>query len=98
MASQNMGSFSPSQLPLGNASLVLIPFLPLFFFLLFSPVMSRVSCPFWRFKFFCQHSVDVQCESFYMKMCFIDVFVGEGESDLLLLCHLQKAPKTLLKL
>ena len=28
--------------------------LPLFF-LLFYPVMSRVSCAFWRFKFFCQH-------------------------------------------
>ena len=41
------------------------------FFLLFYPVMSRVSCPFWRFKFFCQHSVDVLCESFYMQMCFL---------------------------
>ena len=32
VASQDVGSFSPSQLPLGNASPVLIPFLSLFFF------------------------------------------------------------------
>ena len=83
-----MDSFSLSQLPLRNASLVLIPFLSLPFFLLFSPVISRVSCPFWRFKFFFQGSVDVLCESFYMLMCFIDVFVGEGECDLLFLHHL----------
>ena len=37
-----------------------------FFFLLFYPVMWRVSCSFWRFKLFCQHSVDVPCKSFYM--------------------------------
>ena len=38
----------------------------LFFFLLFYPVMWKVSCPFWRFKVFCQGSVDVLCKSFYM--------------------------------
>ena len=41
-------------------------FFSLSFFLLFYPVMLRVSCPFRRFNFFCQHSVDVLCESFYM--------------------------------
>lgn len=39
-------------------------------FLLFYPVMSRVSCPFWRLKLFCQHSVDVLCKQFYMQMWF----------------------------
>ena len=53
MASQDVGSFSFSQHPLRNASPVLIHFLSLSFFLLFYPVMWRVSCPFWRFKFFC---------------------------------------------
>ena len=36
------------------------------FFFLFYPVRSRVSCPFWRFKFFCQDSVDVLWELFYI--------------------------------
>ena len=36
------------------------------FFLLFYPVMQRVSCPFWRPKIFCQCSVDVPCEWFYI--------------------------------
>ena len=39
------------------------PFLFLFF-LLFYPVMCRVSCPFWWFKDFCQSSVDVLCQFF----------------------------------
>ena len=45
--------------------------------------MSRLSCLFWRFKFLCQHSVDVLCESFYKKICFLDVFGGECEGDVL---------------
>ena len=44
--------------------------LSLFFSLLFYPVMWRVSCPFWRFKVFCHHSVDVLCKSFYILMGF----------------------------
>ena len=40
------------------------------FFLLFYTVTGRVSCPFWRFKVLCQHSVDVLCKSFYMQMVF----------------------------
>ena len=89
-----MGSFSLLQLPLRNANPVLIPFLSLSLslFLLLFPVMSRVYCPFWRFKFFCQHSVNVMCESFYMYMCFFDVFVGEDECDVLLICHLDSSP------
>lgn len=34
----------------------------LFFFLLFHPIMWRGCCPFWRFKCFCWHSVDVLYE------------------------------------
>ena len=51
-----VGSFSPSQLPIRNAGPVLIPSLS-FFFLWFYPVLSRVSCPLWRFKSFCQHQL-----------------------------------------
>ena len=87
-----MSSFSLSQLLLRNASPILILFLLLSFFLLFYPIMSRVSRPFWSFKFFCQHSVDVLCKLFYMQMCFFDVFVGEGECEVLLLCHLDPPP------
>ena len=76
---QGVGSLSPSQFPLGSASLVQIPLLYLSSFLLFYPVMSRDSCHFWRFKFSCQRSVAVLCESFYMQMCFFVVFVGEGD-------------------
>ena len=46
------GFLSLSQLPLRNARPILIPF-SLSFFLLFYPVMWRVSCPFWNFKVFC---------------------------------------------
>ena len=52
--------------------------------------MLRVSCSFWRFKFFCQHSEDLR-KSFYMEICFFfffDVFMGEVEHHVLLLCHL----------
>ena len=42
------------------------PLSPCLFFLLFYQVMWRVSCPFWRFQVFCQGSVDVLCESFYV--------------------------------
>ena len=64
----------PSLLPLRNPSPILVPFVSLslsFFFLFFYPVMSRVSCPFWRFNFFCQHSVDVLGESFFMQCVFL---------------------------
>ena len=37
-----------------------------FFPLLFYPVKWRVLFHFWRFKFFCQHSVDVLFKLFYM--------------------------------
>ena len=86
-----MGSFPLSQLPLRSASPVLIPFsllLSLFTPLLFSSVMWRVSCPFWMFNVFCQHSVDVPCEMFYRWMVLVDVFVGEGEHHVSLLCQL----------
>ena len=66
VTSQGWVPFLFSQLPLRSAGPILIPPpLPLFF-LLFYPVMWRVSCPFWRFMVFCQHSVDVLCKSFYM--------------------------------
>ena len=65
--------------------------LSLFFFLLFYPVMSRVSCRFGGFKFFCQHSVDVLCVILHVDE-FFDVFVGEGEHVLLLSCHLASSP------
>ena len=86
-----MGFLFSFTAPFSNASPVLIPFLSRFF-LSFYSVISRVFCPFWRFKFSCQHSVDVLCESFYMEMCFFDVFMGEGECDFLLLCHLALPP------
>ena len=62
-------------------------------FLLFYPVTWRVSCPFWRFNVFCQCSVDVLCESFYVSMVFlVCIFVGEGECQVLLLHHLDPTP------
>ena len=45
-----MGSFFLSQLPLRNASPILIHSLSLFFLLLFYLVMLRVSCPFLEFS------------------------------------------------
>ena len=63
-----MGSFSPSQLLLRDANPIVIPF-P-YLFILFYPVMSRVSCPFWMFKFFCQHSVDVLCVILHVDVFF----------------------------
>lgn len=64
--------------------------LSLSFFLLLYPVIWRVSCSFLRFKVFCQCSVGVLWESFYMQLfvflVFFDAFV-EGEQRLLL-CHL----------
>ena len=83
-----MASFSLSWLPVRSASPVLIPSS---LFLLFYPIMWRVSGPFWRFKF-CQRSVDVLCKSFYIYMCFFDVFVGESEQGILLLHHLNPPP------
>ena len=93
-----MGSFSHSQLPFGNASPVLIPFISLSFFLLFYPVTSRVFalfgglCPstsiqlmFFLSCFTCRCVVFLFC---FVLFCFFDVFVGEDEQDLLLLCHL----------
>ena len=58
--------------------------------------MSRVSCPFWRFKFFCQHSVDVLCELFTCRCGLFDVCVGEGECVLLLFCHLASSSRSFL--
>ena len=85
---RSVGSFSLSQLPLRRAGSVLIPVLSLsLFFLLFYPVMPRVSCPFWKFKVF-QNSVDILYESFYMQMGFFDIFVGEVEHHILLFHHL----------
>ena len=92
---QGVGSLSPSQFPLWSASLVLIPLLSLSSFFLFYPVISRDSCHFWSFKFFCQHSV-VLCESFYVQMCFFVVFVGEGECIPLVFHHLASSQLSLL--
>ena len=64
--------------------------------------MSGVSCPFWRFKIFCQHSVDGLCLVCFLLdgdvFFFFDVFVGEGEHVLLPLCHLASTPRPLLTL
>ena len=69
MASKGAGSFPLSRLPLRSPGPILIPFYPSFlslFFLLFYPVMWRISCSFWRFKVFCKCSIDILWESFYM--------------------------------
>ena len=92
-ASQGAVSFPLSQLPLGRASPVVVPFfssLSLSLFLLFYPVLWRVSCPFWRSEVFCQCSVDVLCEPFYLEVGFFHVFVGEGEQ-----MHLTPPPSCL---
>ena len=83
------GSFSPSLLPLRNASPFLIPFLYLSFFF-----CSTQSCQ----EFFVlfrglSSSLSIQlmfCVSCFTCRCgfFFYVFVGEGERDLLLLYHL----------
>ena len=89
MASQDVSSFSLSQLPLRNASPILIPFLSLFFFCttqlcqeflaLFGGLSSAgIKLMFSVNRFTCR--------------CVCDVFVGEGECDLLLLCHLAPPP------
>ena len=88
-----MGSFSPSQLPLGNASPILIPFLSLFF-LLFYPLMSRVSCPFWRCKFFRSVQVTFGVSRFTCKCVFLmclwqKVSLTSYSSTILLLLRLK---------
>ena len=65
--------------------------LSLSFSLLFYPVIWRVSCLIWRFKVFCQHSVGVLCELFYMPIFLFNMFVGKGEHYVLLLCHLDSS-------
>ena len=68
VASQGVGSFPLSQLPLRGFSPVLIPFsLSLSLFFICSPQLDGVFLPLsLRFKVFCQCSVDVLCKSFYM--------------------------------
>ena len=77
--------FPLSKLPLRNAGLILIPFFPssLSLFLLYYPIMWKVSCHYWRSEVFCQCSVDVLFEFFYtwwefFFFFFFDVFVREG--------------------
>ena len=92
-----MGSLSPSQLPLRNASPVMISFFSLSL-CSFTQLSQEFLALFWRFNFFCQHSVDVLCKSFYMQIFFVfvfvffDVFVGKGERVLLLFCHPASSP------
>ena len=91
-----MDSFSPSQLPLRNVSPFLNPFLSLFFFCstqlcqeflaLFGGVSSSASI---QLKFY--------VSSFTCRCVVFDVFVAEGEHDLLLLCHLAPSPVLFLK-
>lgn len=49
-----------------------------FFFLLFYPVMRKISCSFWNSEVFCQCTVEVLLELFYVNLFFLNVFVGEG--------------------
>ena len=95
VAFQGADSFPLSHVHLRSAGPIQFPFcfslFSLSFFLLLYSGIWRVFGPFWRF---CQHSVDVLCESFYIKFfcfCFLgffDVFVGEGECHVFLLHHL----------
>ena len=89
-----MGSFSPSQLPLRNASPILIPFLSLFFFCstqlcqeflaLFGGLSSSASIQL----MFCANSFTCRC-------VFFDVFVGDGVRELLLLHIFLRPPQIL---
>ena len=88
VASQEVGSFSPSI----SLSGMLVPSWFLFSLFFSTLLCQEFFCPYWRFKFFCQHSVDVLCEWLCMSMCFFDVFVGESVCDLLLLRHLALPP------
>ena len=91
MASKDVGSFSPSQLPLRNVSPILIPILSLFFFgstqlcqkflTLFGGLSSSASIQL----MFC-------ASRFTCRYFFFDVFVGEGVRNLLLLCNLAPPP------
>ena len=66
-------------------------FFSLSVFLLFYPVLWRLSCPFRRFKVVCPRSAGVLCESFQVQVVLVDVFVGEGERHIFLLCRLKPA-------
>lgn len=79
-----------------SSVLVLYWFLFSLSFLLFYPVMWRVSCPLWRFKVFFQHPADVLCKSHLdvLLFFFFNVLVGEGECHVILLCHLDPSLQT----
>ena len=82
-----MGSFSPSQLPLGNAVPILIHFLSFSVIIVFYPVMLRVSCIFGGLS----TSASIQLMfgvSHFTCRFFFDVFVGEDEHDIFLLQYL----------
>ena len=86
VASQGVGSFSLSWLPLRNVSPILIPFLSLslFYFSFVLPSYVEGFLPFWRFQFFCQCSVDVLCKLFstcrcvFLFVCLFLSFVSLG--------------------
>ena len=64
--------------------------LSLFFFLLFYPVMSRVSCPFWRFKYsasihWCSVWVVLHVDVFFWCVLWEKVSVTSYSSAILLL-------------
>ena len=78
MAFQGADSISLSQLPLRSSGPILIAFfshLSLFFFS--TQVCGGFLALFWRFKVFCQRSVDGLCELFCMHVVFLCVvFLG----------------------
>ena len=60
--------------------------------------MWRVSWPFWRcndLPAFRRGPVPIvlHVDGFFFVCLFLDVFMGEGVSDLLLLCHLDLSPE-----
>ena len=81
-----MGSFSLLQLPLRNASSILIPFLSLFSFVLPNYVKSFL--PFLKvYVLLPAFSCCSVCGVLHVDG-FFDGFVGEGERDVLLLRHI----------
>lgn len=68
--------------------------LSLFFPFYSTQLCGGFPCPFWSLKIFCQCSVAILCESFYM-CSFLYVFVG-GECHILILWHFDPTPKSIL--
>ena len=92
MTFQGAGSLSPPQFPFGSARPAWIHLLSLSSFLLFCPIMSRISCRYWSLGSSASDWLLFCASHLFCRCAFFVVFVGEGERVPLLLCHLVLSP------